>query len=170
MFGSEDDIIDVDTSGGVTNIYLPNIAQNGLLLTRKRIYINDVTGQANINAIIINTIGGNQINGAALLSLTDSGISAEIVITNKTEYIANLSTDNASGGGGTAFAHVDTFIPTLAQTVFTLLAPYSAGTVSILFLNGVSQLLGVDYTISGTTLTYLHLTLDNLDTLQIFYN
>ena len=76
----------------------------------------------------------------------------------------------ASIFSASGFANEDTFTPTLAQTIFTLSNSYGAGTISILFLNGVSQLEGIDYTISGTTLTYLHLTLDNLDTLQIFYN
>jgi hypothetical protein len=99
MFGSEDDVLDIDTTGGIANIYLPNIIQSGALLVRKRIYINDVGNNASVNNINIITLGGDKVNGLSSLALADNGISTEIVITNRTEYIANLSTDNGGGGG-----------------------------------------------------------------------
>lgn len=97
MLGSEDDVLDIDTTGGVANIYLPNILQSGLLLIRKRIYINDVGNNAGVNNINVITLGGDKINNGASLQLADNGISAEISVANRTEYIANLSTDSGSG-------------------------------------------------------------------------
>ena len=99
MFGSEDDVLDIDTTGGVANIYLPNIVQSGSLQVRKRIYINDVGANASVNNINIIGIDGDRVNDLAVLVLNVNSISAEILIANRTEYIANLSTSSGGGGG-----------------------------------------------------------------------
>ena len=100
MIRGEDDILNIDTTGGITTLHIGNITTNGLDLIRKRIYINDITGNASVNNITINTIGGDTINGLIAFVLNVDGISAEIVIVDKTRYLANLSGDTGGGGGG----------------------------------------------------------------------
>lgn len=162
MFGSEDDVLDIDTTGGIANIYLPNIIQSGALLVRKRIYINDVGNNASVNNINIITLGGDKINGLSSLALSDNGISTEIVITNRTEYIANLSSDNPSGV--TTFQNPDpttiavggyplgsTFpIPqTMQQMWNNLLYPYIAPAFSSFSISGQNTLIEVGTALSG---------------------
>ena len=84
MIRGEDDILNIDTTGGITTLHIGNITTNGLDLIRKRIYINDITGNASVNNITINTIGGDTINGLIAFVLNVDGISAEIVIVDKT--------------------------------------------------------------------------------------
>jgi hypothetical protein len=58
------------------------------------------------------------------------------------------------GGGGGAFTENE-FNATAAQTVFTLSSSFAPGGLSILFVNGIGYAEGTEYTISGTTLTWL---------------
>lgn len=64
-----------------------------------------------------------------------------------------------------------TFTPTSMQTIFTLSQPYSAGDMALVSLNGVIQDVGVNFTIAGTTLTWLDVptTLGPTDSLSIRY-
>lgn len=65
---------------------------------------------------------------------------------------------------------LETFIPTvLGQTVFPLANSVRPNVVSCLKVNGVDYRPGVDYTLSGTTLTWLDnlFVLDSDDTLKL---
>lgn len=58
---------------------------------------------------------------------------------------------------------------TNGQTSFTLLqTPFDSGSVSM-FLNGLRQEFGIDYTVSGTTVTWLGTTLVNTDEVDFTY-
>jgi len=67
--------------------------------------------------------------------------------------------DSVSAG---AFAE-DQFTAAALQTVFVTSFAYLAGGLSALFVNGVEYDIGVDYTLVGTTLTWL----DTLFTLGV---
>lgn len=164
MLGSEDDVLDIDTTGGVANIYLPNILKSGLLLVRKRIYINDVGNNASVNNINVITLDGDKINNGASLQLSDNGISAEIVITNRTEYIANLSTDSGGGGGGSTYVNPNpTTIPvggypqgstfptpkTMQEMWDGLLYPYVPPAFTSFLIGGQPTLIEVGVALSG---------------------
>jgi hypothetical protein len=66
----------------------------------------------------------------------------------------------------------DEFTATLAQTVFTLTQSAAAGGVVVLTINGQRFAEGTDFTISGTTLTWLDtpFTLEAGDAVVITYN
>ena len=67
---------------------------------------------------------------------------------NKWLLIAN----GAMAGGGQA---VDLFEGTGSQTVFTLSFTYNGNNAAVVFVAGVAQIPGQDFTISGTTLTFV---------------
>lgn len=162
VFGSEDDILDIDTTGGVANIYLPNIAQSGSLLFRKRYYINDVGANASVNNINIIGIDGDKINDLALLNLNIDSISTEIVISNRTEYIANLST-STGGGGSTYINPLPTTIAvggypagstfpvsqTMQQMWDNLMYPFIPPAFSSFSISGQSTLIEVGVALAG---------------------
>ena len=87
-----------------------------------------------------------------------------------------LSTDaliDADGTalGGTVDQRQETFTPTLAQTAFVLAAtPADTSDVRV-FVNGVKYIVTSDFTVSGTTVTWLDtpFALDTLDTVEIVY-
>ena len=58
--------------------------------------------------------------------------------------------------------NADTFVPTLGQVTFILSeAPYSLDAESFVFqINGVGYVEGTDFTVSGTTVTWLGFQLD----------
>lgn len=58
-------------------------------------------------------------------------------------------------GSGANFGD-DRFVATPGQTLFTLSAPYLATGLSVLFVNGAEYDVAVDYTIAGTTVTWLN--------------
>lgn len=76
-------------------------------------------------------------------------------------------------GGGAGNAVEDAFSPTPGQTVFTLSSTPNSSAAFALYLNGQLRQDIVDYTVSGTTLTWLDpngLTLVATDILQARYN
>lgn len=74
--------------------------------------------------------------------------------------------------GGAGFEGViDTFAPTSGQVTFILSqGPTDTGSFQ-LFVNGVEQSEGVDYTVSGTNLTWLNscFVLEPGDTVRAYY-
>ena len=156
MIRGEDDILNIDTTGGITTLHIGNITTNGLDLIRKRIYINDITGNASVNNITINTIGGDTINGLIAFVLNVDGISAEIVIVDKTRYLANLSGDTGGGGGGITSVTATTPItssggatPNVSTSIATnrLVGRGTAGTGAM-----EEIILGTNLSLTGTTL------------------
>ena len=99
VINSEDNVLNIDTSLGVATLYISNIKSSGAILNNKTIYINDVGNNAGVNNIIINTLDGDTINGLSSLLLKANGISAEISVSDTTNYQANLSTDTGTSGG-----------------------------------------------------------------------
>ena len=62
------------------------------------------------------------------------------------------------------------FVATAGQTIFTVAVAFAATNISMITVNGVQQRLGVDYTASGTTLTFLYaLTLDD-EVIATYFN
>ena len=77
----------------------------------------------------------------------------------------------AAGSMGSVIK-TDAFTPTLGQTVFALSFPYAgSGDPVWLTVGGIAFELGVDYTLVGTTLTWLDVdfTLDATDRIVIIY-
>ena len=70
-----DDIINVDTSINSVTIILPNIQDAGLQLTPKKFYINDYSGNADVNNITIVAIN-NIVNSGTSKVLNSVGVSA----------------------------------------------------------------------------------------------
>ena len=64
----------------------------------------------------------------------------------------------STGGGGGDFEQVrDILVPTEGQTVFPLTEEPNAGIVDM-YVNGALYTLGVDYTVSGSTVTWVNVT------------
>ena len=91
-----DDIINVDTSINSVTIILPNIQDAGLQLTPKKFYINDYSGNADVNNITIVAIN-NIVNSGTSKVLNSVGVSAECLIVGQNEYLVN--SDNTTSLG-----------------------------------------------------------------------
>lgn len=75
------------------------------------------------------------------------------------------------GGGGASFAK-NAFTPTVGQTVFTLSATFvGIGGLVVATVNGLVYEKDVDYTIAGTTFTWLDVpfTLETTDCLVVVF-
>jgi len=94
-----DDIINIDTSVSSVTIVLPNIPDSGLILFPKVFYINDFTGNANVNNISI-IAAGSVVNSGIPVIIAISGGSAQAYIADINEY--NVAVDSGGGGGGSA--------------------------------------------------------------------
>jgi hypothetical protein len=162
MVSSEDQVIDVDTTNGLAIIYVPNIQANAT--PDKKYSINDISNNAGTYPITINTIGGDLINNVTSLSLDVNGISAQIVIADRTRYIANLNTDDGGGGGGSTFINPapttigvggypqgSTFpiAQTMQQMWDNLLYPYVPPAFSSFAISGQSTLIEVGIALAG---------------------
>lgn len=77
------------------------------------------------------------------------------------------------GGGGTGSITIEeeTFSPSNGQTIFILSKTYEVGGFVQFFVNGIKYDLTVDFTISGTTVTWLDtpFTLTTTDLVSIHY-
>ena len=91
-----DDIINVDTSLYQVFIVLPNIPSSGLILYNKVFYINDISGNASVNNIIIDA-AGSTVNSGQNTKIIINGGSAQAYIADINEY--NVAVDGPSGGG-----------------------------------------------------------------------
>jgi len=106
------------------------------------------------------TIGNLTIGGEVIDNLTSSSTSAALSANQGRvldEKIAQFS---------------QTFIPTsLGQTVFTLANAVRINVLACLKVNGLDYLQGIDFTLSGTTLTWLDnlFILDQNDTIKLNY-
>jgi len=91
-----DDIINVDTSVYAVTVVLPNIPDSGLILFPKVFYINDSSGNANVNNISI-IAAGSVVNSGLPVIITIAGGSAQAYIADINEY--NVAIDSGGGGG-----------------------------------------------------------------------
>jgi hypothetical protein len=97
-----DDIINVDTTGGAVNLYLPNIKSSGLNLSPKDFCINDTGGVAGTNPINIFGVAGDLVNGGASTVINKDLGSGVAGACNINEWLISLDTDSSSSGIGGA--------------------------------------------------------------------
>lgn len=137
-------LVRVDSTAGATTITLPLISS----LTED--FILAVAKVSNdSNSVYIAGSGGNTINGATPYALVSQWQGAWLVADRSTNTWTAVSS-----GVGSSFVFVDKFTGTGAQTVFTMSAGvYSSNQVEVT-ISGVTQNPGIDYTASGTTLTF----------------
>jgi len=88
----DDDIINIDTSLNTVSVYLPNIKGSGLNSQPKDFFINDLSGNANVNNITIIGVGGDLINGGASTLINKNQGSAICTICRLDEWL--ISKDN----------------------------------------------------------------------------
>jgi hypothetical protein len=86
-----------DTSAGAVNITLLQIPANAWITTWK-MYIVDVSGNANTNNIVINAGSGQTINNGSSITISANNGAALIQIVANTAYIATISSAAASTG------------------------------------------------------------------------
>jgi hypothetical protein len=121
-----DDVINVNTTLGVTEIVLPNIVNQGLDFYPKKFTVNDTGGAAGTYPITISAVG-NQVNSGASTILNRNNVSSEVVIVSKTEYLVNTDNGGSTGifGSGTAgqlaYFSASTVIGSLTNTQATAL-------------------------------------------------
>ena len=80
--------------------------------------------------------------------------------------------DQTGGGGGAFDRREQTFTPTLGQTVFTLAASPATPNDTSVFVNTVKYIYGIQFTVSGATMTWIPaagFALDSLDVVEIIY-
>ena len=143
----EDDVstlVRVDSTSGQKTITLPLISA---LTDDFIIAVSKIS--SDLNAVYIAGSGGNTINGATPYALVSQWQGAWLVADRSTNTWTAVSS-----GVGTSFVFVDKFTGTGAQTAFTLSAGvYSSNQVEVT-ISGVTQNPEVNYTASGTTLTF----------------
>lgn len=121
----------------------------------------------NTNFAGLNTTVTNQ--GQSLTNLTSSVASLNTSVTSLSNAVSSL------GGGGTiGTAFVDAETPAGAvnssNTTFSLSKPPMPGSSLQLYRNGLVQTSGVDYTLSGSTITFLSVAIPLTgDLLQAYY-
>jgi hypothetical protein len=84
---------------------------------------------------------------------------------------ADWSDQTAGGGTGVVDQREEVFTPSLGQTVFNLSATPNPANDTSVFVNTVKYIYGVNFTVSGTQVTWLDspFTLDSLDVVEIIY-
>jgi hypothetical protein len=89
----------------------------------------------------------------------------------RTGFAVRPGTSGGGGGPGSSTFNTYAVNPSLGQTAFILPIPYLAGGLVIVAINGIVYVEGTNYTIVGTTLTWLDtpFTLDSADTLWAEY-
>jgi hypothetical protein len=121
-----DDVINVNSTLGATEIVLPNIVNQGLDFYPKKFTINDTGGAAGTYPITISAVG-NLVNSSASTVLNRNNVSSEVVIVSKTEYLVNTDNGGVSGifGSGTvgqlAYFSASTVLGSLTNTQVTAL-------------------------------------------------
>ena len=98
-----DDVINVNSNLGATEIVLPNIVNQGLDFYPKKFTVNDTGGVAGTNAITISAVG-NIVNSGTSFILNRNNVSSEIVIVSKTEYLVNTDNGGSTGVFGSGVA------------------------------------------------------------------
>lgn len=129
------------------------------------------------------SLGGSGLGGAILKgdvwTITVAGTIGDksLLVGDTLRALVDNPTVDADWVGGKGlqvaiYVTEQVFTPTLAQTSFTLNYPITPSSYYILTLNGLLQQEGVDYTVSGTNLTWLNadFTLSTSDTLIMRYS
>jgi len=98
-----DDVINVNSNLGATEIVLPNIVNQGLDFYPKKFTVNDTGGVAGTNPITISAVG-NIVNSGTSFLLNRNNVSSEIVIVSKTEYLVNTDNGGSTGVFGSGVA------------------------------------------------------------------
>ncbi len=98
-----DDVINVNSNLGATEIVLPNIVNQGLDFYPKKFTVNDTGGVAGTNPITISAVG-NIVNSGTSFILNRNNVSSEIVIVSKTEYLVNTDNGGSTGVFGSGVA------------------------------------------------------------------
>ncbi len=137
-------LIRVDSTAAARTITLP------LISTLTEDFIIAVTKVSNdTNAVYVAGSGGNTINGATPYALVSQWQGAWLVADRSTNTWTAVSS-----GVGSSFVFVDKFTGTGSQTDFTLTAGVYSSNQVVVTISGVTQNPGIDYTASGTTLTF----------------
>lgn len=84
-----DDIINVDTTVGPVDLYLPNIQGSGLYGNPRSILINDVGLNASLNPITLRVTGNDTISNESSLILDVDGINVQCVICDQNKWAIN---------------------------------------------------------------------------------
>lgn len=84
-----DDIINVDTTVGPVDLYLPNIMNSGLYGNPRSILINDVGLNASLNPITLYVSGNDTIFNESSLVLDVDGINVQCVICDQNKWAVN---------------------------------------------------------------------------------
>jgi len=148
-------------SGGSTWIGVPSVDPSVT-----QVYIDGVTdGQTyNVRVRSVNAAGSSSdwvsaapvtVSGTASVippaTISGDGASSgDVLVWDGTAWVPTTPT----GGGGTAVREIPTGTMNGTNTVFTLSSAPDPASSLLLFLNGIEQLPGTDYTLSGATITY----------------
>lgn len=145
------------------------------------IYFNDRTVVEGFHRVSNNTFKIDGFTAAQRTAVIDfyenAGPSSEVDVRFHALIVALRAEENGGGGGpivdvtgGDQFTE-DEFTPTNGQTVFTLTETYVTGGLATFYVNGIAYRRDTDYTISGTTLTWLDgpFTLSSSDEVFVVY-
>jgi len=139
----------VDTTGGAVTITLPEIST--LTLTSAWV-IGIKKTNAGTNAVTIARSGTDTIDGGTSKSITGTDVGCALIPDTDSSPDEWTSVDFGSATGNITF---DSFTGDGSDTTFTLTVAPGADQASAIYIDGVRQAPGTDYSISGTTLTFV---------------
>lgn len=147
--GIKQELADYTVSGTqLTWLGTPSLLTSDIIEVIYFTYLGSGGGGTATPALTVTDDGFLVQNEVSILNFTGAGISA----TAAGSGIVNVRVD-ATGTGSEM--HQETFTPVTSQTVFTLAyTPHNQQSTEM-FIDGVSQAVGTDYTVSGNVLTYI---------------
>jgi hypothetical protein len=95
LLDTSDNIVNVDSTGGAVTIILSNIANSGLLLFPRRIFINDIGNNAATNNITIKP-NLDKINNGTSFVMNTNGESVDLIPCSSNEWLCNSSNVGAT--------------------------------------------------------------------------
>lgn len=147
----------VNISGG-TNFTTNNNGNAGHVNINGGSVSGTGTGNAGNITLIPGTTLGSGLQGKIQLfgttTMQNHFIQDLLDPVNPQDAATKFYVDNAGGGGGNLSPAQEQFTATNAQTIFTLSNTPVVDTAVMMFINGVKQEYGTDYTVSSTTATY----------------
>lgn len=116
-------------------------------------FIYDTSVEADTSQSLIITPVTVSLESKSNLSFYDNTITGLLSAVNVQDAIDEIA---GMVGGAGLVPQKDTFVPIAAQTIFTLSFTPGGMSTFLLTLNGLEQEEGINYTVSGTTLTWLN--------------
>jgi hypothetical protein len=173
--GAVNETIRVDPSLNPQTINLPEIllADSGRIIEIKEVG-GSTAGSALANFVTVTPFGGNTVDGQADFQLSVERASVILRNDGSSDWMITGAYLPTTGGGGGALDHhqTDQYTAMALQTVFALTRVPADSADVVMHINGQRQRNGIDFTVIGTTITWLDVqfTLSGGDAVQLDFD